>query len=101
MFYTEVIIVFSLLWAISGPILWYIIYRANLAAMNKHVENMEEEDEDCCAGEGYCEREREDAMTMDWKRTQELANKMGGKEIPAHGISATTCGYTPPKKDGE
>lgn len=97
MFYFEFIIVFSLFWVIGAPILWYIIYRANLAAMNRHVEDMEEED--CCAEEGYTEHR--EGLTMDWKKAKELADKMGGKEIISHGVSATTCGYTPPKKDGE
>ena len=94
MFYTEVIIVFSLFWVIGAPILWYIIYRANLAAMNKHVENMEEEDEDCCAGEGYCECLPNDAPV----------NRYRG-EIVEHTRLAhearqyKACGYTPPKKE--
>ena len=92
-----------LIWGFAvSSVLWYVIYSANLAAMNSHVEDMEE-DEECCAEEGHCECEESEEEKEGWDAMKELVDKMGGKEIPAHGISATisrdTCGYTPPKEE--
>lgn len=95
MFFLEIIIAFSLFWGIGG-LIGLLVYWAIRRDLEIRRDNPKPATH-CCAEEGYCERC--EGSTMDWKKAKELADKMGGKEIISHGISATPCGYTPPKEE--